>query len=76
MNSRNSNTDPSTGTTGFDDALADQTEHGRLLLGQTAIEGLVDVVAGRVLSEAELDAALATPRDTAGYHGGNSREPS
>jgi prevent-host-death family protein len=36
-----------------------EAEHGHLLLGQAALEGLNDALAGRVLDEASLDAALA-----------------
>lgn len=36
-----------------------EAEHGHLLLGQAALEGLNDALAGRVLDEASLDTALA-----------------
>ncbi|RTL41350.1 MAG: type II toxin-antitoxin system Phd/YefM family antitoxin [Burkholderiales bacterium] len=36
-----------------------EAEHGHLLLGQAALDGLSDALAGRVLDEAALDAALA-----------------
>jgi len=38
-----------------------EAEHGHLILGQAALEGLADVAAGRVLDETQLDAALALP---------------
>lgn len=36
-----------------------EAEHGSLVLAQAAVEGLTDLAAGRVLSEAQLDHALA-----------------
>jgi PHD/YefM family antitoxin component YafN of YafNO toxin-antitoxin module len=36
-----------------------EAEHAGLVLAQAALEGLEDLAAGRVLDEAELDAALA-----------------
>ncbi len=39
-----------------------EAEHGHLILGQAALEGLADVAAGRVLEDRDLDAALALPR--------------
>ena len=36
-----------------------EAEHAHLILGQAALEALEDLAAGRVLDEAELDAALA-----------------
>jgi prevent-host-death family protein len=36
-----------------------EAEHGHLVLGQAALEGLADLAAGRVLDEAALDAELA-----------------
>lgn len=37
-----------------------EAEHGSLVLAQAAVEGLTDLAAGRVLSEAQLDHALAS----------------
>ncbi|HEY8879267.1 MAG TPA: type II toxin-antitoxin system Phd/YefM family antitoxin [Roseateles sp.] len=39
-----------------------EAEHGHLILGQAALDGLADVAAGRVVDDADLDAALALPR--------------
>lgn len=39
-----------------------EAEHGHLILGQAALDALTDVAAGRVVDEADLDAALALPR--------------
>ena len=39
-----------------------EAEHSHLLLAQAALDGLADVTAGRLLDEADLDAALAAPR--------------
>jgi len=36
-----------------------EAEHGHLILGQAALEGLADLAAGRLLDEAALDGALA-----------------
>src|SRR5574337_45191 len=36
-----------------------ETEHAGWVLGQAALEGLEDLAAGRVLTEAELDRALS-----------------
>lgn len=36
-----------------------EAEHGHLILSQAALEGLDDALAGRVLDEVALDAALA-----------------
>jgi len=39
-----------------------ETEFGHLVMAMAAVEGLEDVAAGRVVSEAELDELLAAPR--------------
>jgi len=39
-----------------------EAEHGHLILGQAALDGLADVAAGRVVDDADLDAALALQR--------------
>lgn len=39
-----------------------EAEHGHLILGQAALDGLADVAAGRVIEDADLDLALALPR--------------
>ena len=39
-----------------------EAEHAHLILGQATLDGLADVAAGRVLDDADLDAALALPR--------------
>ena len=36
-----------------------EAEHGSLVLAQAAVEGLTDLAAGRMLSESQLDDALA-----------------
>jgi len=39
-----------------------EAEHGHLILGQAALDGLADVAAGKVVEDADLDAALALKR--------------
>lgn len=39
-----------------------EAEHGCLILGQAALDGLADVAAGRVVDDADLDTALAQTR--------------
>ena len=38
-----------------------EVEHGHLILGQAALDGLADLGAGRVLDDAAIDAALTLP---------------
>ncbi|MEO6278838.1 type II toxin-antitoxin system Phd/YefM family antitoxin [Roseateles sp.] len=38
-----------------------EAEHGHLMLGQGALEGLADLASGRVVDDSLLDAALALP---------------
>ena len=39
-----------------------EAEHGHLILGQAALDGLADLAAGRLLDDADLDTALALAR--------------
>lgn len=39
-----------------------EAEHGHLILGQAALDGLADVAAGHLVDDTDLDAALALPR--------------
>jgi hypothetical protein len=50
-------------------------EHGSLVLAQATVEGLTDLAAGRVLSEAQLDEALAECEDEPAAGSGQARAP-
>lgn len=39
-----------------------EAEHGHLILGQAALDGLADVAAGRVVEDADIDLALLLSR--------------